>query len=72
MLTSLGVTEQDDGFELRIGPLEPDGGKALVADTALPGVGSLLERLSSELSFEPASGAQPGAESLRLRLSRSD
>jgi len=68
----VGVVEERDGFELRIGPLEPDGGKALVADTALPGVGSLLERLSNEVAFEPASGTQHGGETLKLRLSRND
>jgi anti-sigma regulatory factor (Ser/Thr protein kinase) len=67
----VGVNENDDGFDLRIGPLQPDGGRALVADTALPGVGSLLERLSDELSFEPVAGAEPGAETLRLRMLRS-
>jgi serine/threonine-protein kinase RsbW len=64
------VSEIEEGFDLLIGPLEPDGGRALVADTALPGVGSLLERLSDELAYEPATGSQAGAETLRVRMSR--
>lgn len=68
-LVRIGVLENEDGFDLRIGPLEPDGGRALVADTALPGVGSLIERLTDELAFEATDGAQSG-EILRLRMSR--
>jgi anti-sigma regulatory factor (Ser/Thr protein kinase) len=66
----VGVNESSDGFELRIGPLERDGGRALIADTALPGVGSLLERLTDDVAFEPVAGAGAGAETLRVRMSR--
>jgi anti-sigma regulatory factor (Ser/Thr protein kinase) len=62
----IGVSESEAGFALRVGPLEADGGRALVSDTALPGVGSLLERLSNELVYE----SEPGAEALLLRMSR--
>jgi serine/threonine-protein kinase RsbW len=66
----IGVSESEEGFELRIGPLEPDGGRALVADTALPAVGSLLERLSDKLAYEPVAGAENGAETLRVSMMR--
>lgn len=66
----IGVSENKEGFDLRIGPLERDGGRALVADTSLPGVGSLLERLSDELAYEPVPGSEDGAETLRVRMSR--
>lgn len=69
-LVRIGVTEREGGFDLRIGPLAEGGADALVADTSLPGVGSLLERLSDELVSEPVSGAAPGVESLRVRLTR--
>jgi serine/threonine-protein kinase RsbW len=66
----LGVIERDGGFDLHLGPLVPGGGRALVADTNLPGVGPLLERLADEISFEPVSGSTEGAETLRLRMTR--
>lgn len=69
-LVRIGVTEREGGFDLRIGPLAEGGADALVADTSLPGVGSLLERLSDQLVSEPVSGAAPGVESLRVRLTR--
>jgi serine/threonine-protein kinase RsbW len=69
-LVRVGVTECEGGFDLRIGPLAAGGANALVADTALPGVGSLLERLSDELTSEPVSGAGLPAESLKVRLTR--
>jgi len=69
-LVRIGVTECEGGFDLRIGPLAAGGANALVADTALPGVGSLLERLSDEVTSEPVSGAGPPAESLKVRLTR--
>jgi hypothetical protein len=66
----VNVSENERGFDLRIGPLQPGGARALVADTALPGVGSLLERLTDGVAFEPAASAGEGAEMLRLRMSR--
>jgi serine/threonine-protein kinase RsbW len=69
-LVRVGVTECEGGFDLRVGPLAAGGATALLADTALPGVGPLLERLSDEVSSEPVSGAGLPAESLRVRLTR--
>jgi serine/threonine-protein kinase RsbW len=68
----LGVVESNGGFDIRVGPLVPGGGQALLADTELPGVGPLLERLTDEIAFEPVGGAEPGAETLRLRMTRSN
>jgi anti-sigma regulatory factor (Ser/Thr protein kinase) len=66
----LSVMERNGGFDLRVGPLIAGGGRALVADTNLPSVGPLLERLSDEIAFEPVNGDDDGAETLRLRMSR--
>jgi hypothetical protein len=66
----LTVTEDGTGFDLRIGPLQPGGGRALVADTNLPGVGPLLERLTNEIAFETQDGGGAGTETLRLRMAR--
>jgi anti-sigma regulatory factor (Ser/Thr protein kinase) len=66
----IAVSETDTGFALRVWPLEADGGRALVSDTTLPGLGSLLERLSNELAYEPVADPRPGTEALLLRMSR--
>ena len=40
-------------LSLRVGPLRPGGGKALVVDAAVPGVGNVIEQLADELSIAP-------------------
>ena len=50
--------------------IKADGGRALVSDTTLPGLGSLLERLSNELAYEPVADPRRGTEALLLRMSR--
>jgi serine/threonine-protein kinase RsbW len=67
---TVAVTEHETGFDLLVGPLEPGGAEALVADTRLPGVGALLERLADEVEFEPATDGDPRTETLRLRMNR--
>jgi serine/threonine-protein kinase RsbW len=61
-------TGSESGLDLRVGPLEPGGGEAIVADATLAGVGSLLHLLSDSVTSEPAVGGSPGAEVLRLEL----
>jgi len=39
---------------LRVGPLEPGGGNALVTEAAVPGVGNLIEHLADSLEVAPA------------------
>jgi serine/threonine-protein kinase RsbW len=63
----VGLSEDADGLYLRVGELQADGARALIADAALPGLGSLLESLADEITFEPGID---GAEVLRLRISR--
>jgi hypothetical protein len=53
---------------LRIGPLRPGGGQALVVDAAVPGVGNVIEQLADELQVLP----QNGSEYLLVRLAWSD
>ncbi|HWF26740.1 MAG TPA: ATP-binding protein [Solirubrobacteraceae bacterium] len=60
----------ESGFDLRVGPLEAGGSDAIVADATLAGVGSLLHLLSDGIASEPVKGGAPGAEFLRLRLTR--
>jgi serine/threonine-protein kinase RsbW len=51
-------------LDLRIGPLRGGGGRALVVDAAVPGVGNVIEQLTDELEVETGEGS----EFLRLRL----
>jgi len=67
----VGAASDEAGLDLRVGPLQAGGGEAIVKDATLVGVGSLLHLLSDEVVSEPAGGGGPGAEVLRLRLTRS-
>ena len=44
----------DRSLSLRIGPLRPGGGQALIVDASVPGVGNVIEQLADELSVSPA------------------
>jgi hypothetical protein len=66
----VSVTEDNAGFDLHVGPLSIGGAAKLVADTALPGLPPMLERLTDELSFEPIAGGEADSEALRVRMSR--
>jgi hypothetical protein len=49
---------------LRVGPLRPGGGQALVVDAAVPGVGNVIEQLADELEVN----SRDGSEYLLVRL----
>jgi serine/threonine-protein kinase RsbW len=51
-------------LDLRIGPLRPGGGRALVVDAAVPGMGNVIEQLADELDV--AEHAQSEYLSVRL------
>jgi serine/threonine-protein kinase RsbW len=55
-------------LSLRIGPLRPGGGQALVADAAVPGVGNVIEQLTDEISVSDSAEG----EFLVLRLAYAD
>jgi hypothetical protein len=55
-------------LSLRVGPLRPGGGEALIVDAAVPGVGNVIEQLADELSVETSDGG----EFLEVRLAYSD
>jgi len=40
-------------LSLRIGPLRPGGGEALIVDASVPGVGNVIEQLADELRVAP-------------------
>lgn len=54
----------DRSLSLRLGPLQAGGGRALVAEAAVPGVGNVIEQLADEISF----GSDGDGDYLQLRL----
>jgi serine/threonine-protein kinase RsbW len=62
----VAIAEHEGGFDLLVGPLAHGGAQRLVADTELPGLGSLLERLTDELAVEQTGAGDE--ERLRVRL----
>lgn len=66
----VSAADHESGFDLRVGPLEAGGSDAIVEGATLAGVGSLLHLLSDDVASEPMGGGAPGAEVLRLRLTR--
>jgi hypothetical protein len=62
----VAIAEHDDGFDMLVGPFAAGGAQRLIDETELPGLGSLLERLTDELVVEPSDAA--GEERLRVRL----
>jgi serine/threonine-protein kinase RsbW len=60
----LSLERRDRGFDLRLGPLVPDGAFALVRESDLPVVGSVIERLSDAIAAEP----DADGERLSLRI----
>jgi anti-sigma regulatory factor (Ser/Thr protein kinase) len=63
---SVAIDEHDGGFDLVVGPFAAGGAQRLVDETELPGLGSLLERLTDTLVVEQTGTAD--AERLRVRL----
>jgi serine/threonine-protein kinase RsbW len=59
------IDEDDRALELRVGPLRPGGGDALVAATELPGLGQLLPQLTTGLDVVAEADE---SELLKLRL----
>jgi serine/threonine-protein kinase RsbW len=51
-------------LSLRVGPLRPGGGQALIVDAAVPGVGNVIEQLADELKVAP----EGEGEFLHVRL----
>ncbi len=61
----LRFATDDDMIRLTVGPLAADGAARVVAGTAVPGVGSLVERLARDWT---AHIAPDGDESLEITL----
>jgi hypothetical protein len=58
------VAADDDHLELRVADLRPDGGRRLLADGDLPGVGNVFDRVADDVY----AGTMPDGESGELIL----
>jgi hypothetical protein len=65
---AFAMSADGGGFELRVGELPPEGASRLVRDAVVPGVGNVLERVSSELRVEPAANGEHEELVLALRF----
>src|SRR3712207_5054806 len=48
----------DRSLVLRVGPLQPGGGQALVTEAAVPGVGNVIEQLADSLEVTPGADGE--------------
>ncbi|MBS1868944.1 MAG: ATP-binding protein [Actinobacteria bacterium] len=67
---SVAIDEHARGFDLLVGSFAAGGAQRVVDDTELPGLGSLLERLTDAVTVEPVDGGDGDGdgEQLRVRL----
>lgn len=63
---AFAVSARGRQFELRVGELGEQAASKLIGDAVLPGVGSVLERMTDQLRIEPA--ANGAGEELVLEL----
>jgi serine/threonine-protein kinase RsbW len=66
--TDVRVVRTPGAFELRVGPLEQDGALAVVRDSEVPVVGSVVERLVDDVRVESARVEDVDCEYLVVRL----
>lgn len=62
---TVSLAAEEGQLELTIGALRPQGGKALLSDAELPGVGNVLERVADVVEVRDGGN---GAEELHIRL----
>jgi hypothetical protein len=63
----VAIASSTRALELCVGPLVRGGGRALVGDAAVPGVGNVIEQLADTLEVE----TRGGHEYLRVRMAYS-
>jgi hypothetical protein len=51
-LVRMAFTAMPGRLEIRFGPLEPGGARAVLDEAALPGLGPVLDRLSDDIRLE--------------------
>jgi serine/threonine-protein kinase RsbW len=63
------VRTTPDRLSLRVGPLAPDGGRALIEAAELPGVGNIVQQVASDVTVESGQG---GLEHLVIHVALGD
>jgi hypothetical protein len=61
----VALTTEEDGLELAVQDLRPNGARALLADADLPGVGNVLEQIADRIEVR---GEGEAGEALVIRL----
>jgi serine/threonine-protein kinase RsbW len=54
----VGMDARERALDLRVGPLEPEGGDRIVRDSAIAGMHPVLERLADEVEVERRDGSE--------------
>ena len=62
------VAADDDHLELRVSELRPDGGRRLLADGDLPGVGNVFDRVADDVQTSTSPNGESGELILRLNF----
>ena len=62
------VAADDDHLELRVNELRPDGGRRLLADGDLPGVGNVFDRVADDVHAGTSANGESGELILRLNF----
>jgi serine/threonine-protein kinase RsbW len=62
------VAADDDHLELRVADLRPDGGRRLLADGDLPGVGNVFDRVADDVYAGTTPDGESGELILRLNF----
>jgi hypothetical protein len=62
------VSADDDHLELRVADLRPDGGRRLLADGDLPGVGNVFDRVADDVQAETTPNGEADEVVLRLNF----
>jgi hypothetical protein len=62
------VAADDDHLELRVSDLRPDGGRRLLADADLPGVGNVFDRVADDVYAGTTPDGESGELILRLNF----
>ena len=65
---TIAIEASDDELEIEVSSLTADGARRLHAESELPGVGNVLDRIASEVSFAPDPGGE--GEHLVIRIAR--
>jgi serine/threonine-protein kinase RsbW len=62
------VAADDEHLELRVGDLRPSGGRRLLADGDLPGVGNVFDRVADDVQAGTSADGEAGELVLRLNF----